>query len=719
MSRNMHIIICLIFVLFVCASSPGSASKHLTPLRVAYNSSFPPYEFEEGQAPSGFSISLLKNFAAKRGYSITWVAMNYEDLVPSVIAAKVDLAVGVAFSESLLSKVECSSGYASYNTVVAYNRRSGIYKTDQLALKKVVVTSGVNLPYHMESLGIGDAERSLNTIQIIASVNDHRYDATLAPEATVGYCQTNKRMNELSTLTLPLNHRSFCVITQRGRLELTQSFNEAIEQMHEDGSYAKYEELWLTPYLPVVDTDVRLIWLSVLFTAVGGLLGGFGVFKFRKTPVIPAPPRSLEDYGVTGGQEGVWVLQLDTGVIRVNQALMRMFSLSSESNSVMVASLMRHIPEPYRKLVSEYVSDCAKGKRDRYDLDHPINSIEGQQRWLSNHASVVAWDEQGTPAIVAGTCRDVTDAVHKQQELESQNSYYETLMNSIHTVVLQLDEHLRIERCNQYTEQVFGIRQNRIIGLNFVTTFIPEARQDDVRARFILLLTSRLPANIEENLVTSSGQVRKFRWSVCKLVSTDKKVQWAMIGDDVTAQITQVKRAPVPDRVMDIKAKLYRHMAQKAEAGDIGQSLADSLVDSGSSDAIWIGSYDSQKASWCGLASQAAATVPGFSIQAVEKWGLLEPESPLSLACNTHQFYQLSQLSSNRIDEAWWNHLVAHGIETIIVQPMVWRERVVGVLVGFRKSAAPIDMDQQFNLNAVADAMCFSIVLSDSKELLS
>ncbi|MHB1460770.1 MAG: transporter substrate-binding domain-containing protein [Armatimonadota bacterium] len=718
MNRNMQVILCLVLMFVVCAASPGAKPKQFIPLRVAYNSSFPPYEFEESQTPAGFSISLLKNFAAKRGYTIKWVPMNYEDLVPAVLSAKVDLAVGVAFAESLLSKVECSSGYVSYNTVVAYNRRSGIYKTDQLALKKVVVTSGANRPYHMESLGIGDAERSLNTVQSIASVNDHRYDATLAPEATIAYCQTNKRMNSLSTLPLLLNQRSVCVITQRGRLDLAQSFDEAIEQMREDGSYAKYEEKWLTPYLPKEDTNGRLVWLLVLFTAVGVLLGGYGVYRFRKPPVLPAPPKSLEEYGVAGGQEGVWVLHLDTGVIRVNQALMRMFSLPGESNSVMVASLMRYIPEPYRKLVSGYISDCAKAKRDHYDIEHPINSIEGQQRWLSNHASVVAWDEQGKPAIVAGTCRDVTDAVHKQHELEAENDYFETLMSSIHTVVLLLDEHLRIERCNQHTERVFGIRKDRIAGLNFVTTFIPKERQDDVRARFILLLASKWPASMEENLVTSSGQVRKFRWSVCKLVGLDKKIQWAMIGDDITAQIGQAKRAPVPDRVMDIKAQLYRHIAQKAEIGDVVQSLADAFVDSESCDAVWIGSYDSRNASWCGLASQAAATVPGFSVHAVEKWGLLEQESPLSLACNTHQFYQLSQLSSNRINEAWWNHLVAHGIETIIVQPMVWRERVVGVLLGFRKGAVPLDMDQQFNLSVIADAMCFNVVMSDSKDLL-
>lgn len=715
--RYLYALLAMLLI-FAIIPSYGTPQAKLTLLRVGYNSSLPPYEYEEGQKPAGFSISLMENFARKRSYQIKWVPMDYEDLLPAVIENKVDMAVGIGFSEELLSKVEFSSGYVQTNTVIAYNPRSGIYEPEQLALKRMVVTSGANKKYHMESLAIGDADRYLNTVRALASVNDRDHDATLAPEATVEFCRMQKKMNQLETLPLPLSDRSVCVVARLGQLALIQSFNESVQSMYDDGSYAKYKSQWLDPYLPKVNPYKNLWWQLSLLAVLSAAFGGFGVYRYRRFPEPPPATPSLEQLGVQGGQEGIWLLDLDTGVLRVNHLLVRMFSLPADSDSQMVASFMRHIPEPYRKLVSEYITDCACNKREGYDLVHPINSIDGQVRWLSNHASVVMRGEQGVPKMVAGTCRDVTDIAITMHEFKAQNEYHESLLNTIHNVLLILDENHRIQRCNAHTERVLGIRRDRVIGLNFITTFIPKLRQDDLRSRFVLLLTSTDTTSIEENLVTSSGQIRRFRWNISRMVGPDKVLRWALIGDDITGQIAHERRSQMPSQTLDLKGQLYRHLAQHAEVAVLGQSLANSFVDTGYCDAVWIGSYDRKNATWTPIAAQATDNVAGFTINTAEKWGLLSPESPLTLAGNTQQFYQLSQLSTNRISEVWWNYLAAHGIETILVQPMVWRERLVGVILGLRKAAAPIELDQQIYLNEVADAMCFGLVLSDMNDLL-
>lgn len=718
MNRYILVILCAVFLLHASAPSIGAAKPKEPLLRVGYNSSLPPYEYEEGQLAKGFSVGLMENFAQKRGYVIKWVPMNYEDIVDAVLTNKVDLAVGVAFSEALLSKVEFSSSYLTVTTVIACSRKSGIYEPEQLALKRVVVTSGMNRQYHIDSLAIGDADRYLNTVKALASVNEHLFDATLVPDATVAYCELKKKMSSLSTIPLPLSQSTVCVIGRRGQHLLIQSINDAIQSMHADGSYAKCEAQWLSPFIPQSDDHELLWWQLVLVLATGLAVGGLAVYKFRRLPV-PAPvPPSLEQLGVAGGSEGIWLLELETGTIRANQTLLRMFSLPLEPESLMLATFMRYIPQSYRRLVSECIADCANKKRDGYMLVHPINTIDGEVRWVSIYASVVASDDEGTPTTVAGTCRDVTEMVIKQHELETQNEYYDSLMNSIHNVVLLLDAHLSVLRCNAHTERVLGIRRDRIIGLNFISTFIPKARQDDLRSRFILLLISKGSASIEENLVTSSGQIRRFRWSICKMTGANKVLQWALVGDDITGQIVQERRPVASDQVADIKAHLYRQLAQHADIRVIGQAMADAFVDSCRYDAVWVGSYDSKSSVWTALAAQVSDATAGFTIHAVEKWGLLNAESPLSLACNTQQFYQLSQLSTNRINEAWWNHLAAHGIETIIVQPLVWRDRLVGVVLGMRKAAVPLELEQQIYLSEIADAICFGLVLSDMNELL-
>ncbi len=712
MNRYIRSVIATIVILF--AATGIYAANELPTLRVGYNSSLPPYQFEQNAKPNGLSISIMEGFAMRRGYRIKWIPLVHDELLSALLQNKLDLAVGMPYTELLRNRLEYSSSYITARTVVAFNPKSGIYEPAQLSFKRMVITHGLDKQYHIEALGIGDAHRYTNTIETLSAVDAYQQDATLAPEATVAYCKDHYRMRSLATIALPLDLSTICIAAPAGKLAIIQQFNEALQAMKADGTYDKIMAEWIDPYTPKVNPYRNLWWIIVLVLAIGIAGGGLIGYKFRKIPEPEPIPQSVEQLGVQGGGVGVWLIDLSTGIVRVNQMMLRLYSLPVDMQTVGVASFLRYIPEPHRRNLSQYLIGCSKGNCEEFGLIHPISTIAGDTHWLSSHASVVSRDEEGNASVVAGTCRDITEIIVSRNEYQELAEYYDLLLNSMNNVVLYLDEHLRVLRCNAYTERIFGIRRDRLVGLNFVTTFIPKVRQDDFRAWFILRLMNSVPDSIEENLVTSSGQIRRFRWSINRIFVNNKSLRWVMVGDDITGQVTKVHRTVLANRTVDLKSQLFKNIAQHVDTDDMLQSLADTIVDAGFCDAMWIGAYYDITNRWQAKAARAADTVPGFTVNTAEAWGFMETDSPVVLAGNTQQFYQLSQLSTNQIREMWWNHLIAYGIETIICQPIIWRDRLLGVMVFMRKAATPLEFDEQVYIGEIADALSFGMALAEN-----
>lgn len=168
-------------------------------------------------------------------------------------------------------------------------------------------------------------------------------------------------------------------------------------------------------------------------------------------------------------------------------------------------------------------------------------------------------DAQGKPVRVIGTIQDITEqklaetalvqlnetleerVLERTQELEQQNTFIETILDTAETLIFVVDAQGRFVRFNKACERLTGYRFDEIRGDLAWTHVIPVERRAEVRARYENLRSPEdLPRLQEVEWQTRTGQRRLISWNNAVLLDETGMLRY-MIGTGI--DITERKRA--------------------------------------------------------------------------------------------------------------------------------------------------------------------------------
>ncbi|MEW6050620.1 MAG: PAS domain S-box protein [Candidatus Zixiibacteriota bacterium] len=216
----------------------------------------------------------------------------------------------------------------------------------------------------------------------------------------------------------------------------------------------------------------------------------------------------------------------------------------------------RLFPDPaYRQEVRELWKKDRGNYRDR---EVHITCKDGSVRTIL-WSNVSAWVPiPGWYSWAIGA--DVTELRRAERALRLSLERYRLVISTAGSIIMGLDSELRVVEWNQAAERLTGRLRSEAIGTEFVTAFVPETCQDDVRTAFTHALRGKPVGSLEHRLWTGDGALRLVSWNLSSLPDTaGMPPQIICMGRDVTAERSQ-------DEAVRESESRFRTMADSAPA---------------------------------------------------------------------------------------------------------------------------------------------------------
>lgn len=190
-----------------------------------------------------------------------------------------------------------------------------------------------------------------------------------------------------------------------------------------------------------------------------------------------------------------------------------------------VAALAGHAPAEYyadptlwaRIIHPDDLAFVDFGALDRFAIEAPVVLRwvlpDGSAIW-AEHRSVPVFDANGKVVAIEGSARDVTERVARERELRASEERFRGFLSSIDLGALMLDATGVVTFINDRLLGMLGRSRAEMMGKDWISTAIPEAARDALRAAFLAAMaTGRFEGHREDGIVTKAGEVRRLDWT--------------------------------------------------------------------------------------------------------------------------------------------------------------------------------------------------------------
>lgn len=230
-----------------CGSDTKSGEASQKVLRVGAETTFPPFEFTEGDKAVGFDIDLAEAVAKKIGYKFEFKSMGFDALIPALQSQNIDLiASGMTYTEERAKVVAFSKPYYEEGgfVVIVRNDNQDIMGVDGLAGKKVGAQIGNVSVEIAEKAKAGQVKSVDSTSQLFTELKTGTLDAVVLDNPVARYYLKQGADKDLKIVGTPVEGEPYVMATRKNDKELTDKVNKALDELKADGTYNKLVEKW-------------------------------------------------------------------------------------------------------------------------------------------------------------------------------------------------------------------------------------------------------------------------------------------------------------------------------------------------------------------------------------------------------------------------------------------------------------------------------------------
>ncbi|MGJ7921169.1 transporter substrate-binding domain-containing protein [Neobacillus sp. LXY-4] len=236
----------LILSLFIAACGNKDAAneekKDDKVYKVGVDTTYPPFEFKEGNEYKGIDIDLIKAIAKNQGFEIELSPMDFGGIIPAMQANQLDVAIaGMSITEDRKKIVDFSTPYFDAGlTVVVKNDNSIIKSVDDLKGKKVAVKKGTTGAKYAQD---NAAKLEIEVVQfndspaMFQEVSNGNADALIEDYPVISYAIAQKDLG-LKIVGDRLNGDQYGIAVLKGKnQDLLEKINKGLEELKKDGTY--------------------------------------------------------------------------------------------------------------------------------------------------------------------------------------------------------------------------------------------------------------------------------------------------------------------------------------------------------------------------------------------------------------------------------------------------------------------------------------------------
>lgn len=253
MKKIILLITIISMFIMSCGSNSNSSSSTNAEgnkvYRIATDTSFPPFEFQENGEYVGIDIDLLKEIAYIEGFEYELIPMDFGGILPAIQSGQLDAAIaGASITEERKGVVDFSDAYYNAGLVILVaGDNDQITSLDDLNGKKIAVKNGtIGAQYVEENLNdVVTTQVFEDSVSMYVAVENGQVDALIEDLAVAGYAIVTSGGNKYKIVTDKLTSGDFGFMVKKGEnSELLEKFNSGLKKLKDSG---KYDEI-ITKY---------------------------------------------------------------------------------------------------------------------------------------------------------------------------------------------------------------------------------------------------------------------------------------------------------------------------------------------------------------------------------------------------------------------------------------------------------------------------------------
>ncbi|MGN6315015.1 transporter substrate-binding domain-containing protein [Trinickia sp.] len=232
---------------FAFTLAPGAAHAADTgTLQVATDATFPPMEFTENGARTGFDVDLMNALAKTMGKQVQWTDIDFKGLIPGLIARRFDVAISAIYiTPERAQVVDFTQPYYAGGLVALVKSDSPIKTLADLNGKKVSVqvgTKSVNFLHdHYPQVQRVEVEKNQEMFDLVGI---GRTDAAVTGKPAA--YQLARTRPGFRVLDEQLTTEQYGIAVRKDEPQLRDALNSALEKIKADGTYAALVKKWFS-----------------------------------------------------------------------------------------------------------------------------------------------------------------------------------------------------------------------------------------------------------------------------------------------------------------------------------------------------------------------------------------------------------------------------------------------------------------------------------------
>lgn len=227
-------------------SSTGDSDKNKKTLRIAGETTYPPFEFADNGKYIGFDVDLSNALAKEMGRNVEYVSMGFDALVPALESKQIDaIASGMVITKERSEKINFTAPYYQVSLVMVVKQDNNTVKAESdIAGKRVGAQIGTTGAFLAEKQP-GATVKQFDTIPtLLQDLENDNIDIVMLDEPIAKYYIQVNGLKGLKIVPIALQKHDLGIGVNKQDTELLKQLNAALQKIKENGEYAKLEQKW-------------------------------------------------------------------------------------------------------------------------------------------------------------------------------------------------------------------------------------------------------------------------------------------------------------------------------------------------------------------------------------------------------------------------------------------------------------------------------------------
>ena len=229
-----------------CGNEKPKMTQQEGVLRVGSETTFPPFEFTEGDKYVGFDVDLSEAIAKKLGLKMEFKSMGFDALIPALNSGNIDVAIaGMSITDERKKVVVFSDPYYTSGLIVMVKKADDKIKGfNDLEGKRIAVQIGTTGANKAGEVKNGQVTAFNDNTAAAMELKNGGADAVINDSPVLKYYLQQGGSADAKVVGDVMNSEDYGIAVKKGNEKLAAEINKALAEMKQNGEYDKLYKTW-------------------------------------------------------------------------------------------------------------------------------------------------------------------------------------------------------------------------------------------------------------------------------------------------------------------------------------------------------------------------------------------------------------------------------------------------------------------------------------------